>query len=282
MSEWLKEQPWKGCVRLVCTAGSNPALSVMTDRRKHRGPGPEDVRLFAADKVEVLCHAVGDYSMLLSKGYAAKSSLKLVGDHFALTERQRMAVMRGACSDGQLAKRLQKRVDVSELEGEAIVIDGYNLLITVESAISGGVIFVGRDGCMRDLSGVHGSYRKVNETIPAVELIGEYLVGLGVSEVRWLFDSPVSNSGRLKTLICQLAQGHGWAWEVDLLLNPDSELIGCDEIVATGDSNVLDNCRRWVNLGEYIVRSEIEKGREGIWLADLSGERSVGQAPPYK
>ena len=28
MSEWLKEQPWKGCVRLVCTAGSNPAFSV--------------------------------------------------------------------------------------------------------------------------------------------------------------------------------------------------------------------------------------------------------------
>ncbi len=28
VSEWLKEQPWKGCVRLVCTAGSNPALSV--------------------------------------------------------------------------------------------------------------------------------------------------------------------------------------------------------------------------------------------------------------
>ena len=28
VSEWLKEQPWKGCVWLVCTAGSNPALSV--------------------------------------------------------------------------------------------------------------------------------------------------------------------------------------------------------------------------------------------------------------
>ena len=28
VSEWLKEQPWKGCVVLVSTAGSNPALSV--------------------------------------------------------------------------------------------------------------------------------------------------------------------------------------------------------------------------------------------------------------
>ena len=29
MSEWLIEQPWKGCVGLVPTAGSNPALSVL-------------------------------------------------------------------------------------------------------------------------------------------------------------------------------------------------------------------------------------------------------------
>ena len=28
VSEWLIEQPWKGCVGLVPTAGSNPALSV--------------------------------------------------------------------------------------------------------------------------------------------------------------------------------------------------------------------------------------------------------------
>ena len=29
VSEWLIEQPWKGCVGLVPTAGSNPALSVI-------------------------------------------------------------------------------------------------------------------------------------------------------------------------------------------------------------------------------------------------------------
>jgi hypothetical protein len=31
VSEWLIEQPWKGCVGLVSTAGSNPALSVISD-----------------------------------------------------------------------------------------------------------------------------------------------------------------------------------------------------------------------------------------------------------
>ncbi len=32
VSEWLIEQPWKGCVGLVPTAGSNPAISVTLER----------------------------------------------------------------------------------------------------------------------------------------------------------------------------------------------------------------------------------------------------------
>ena len=37
VSEWLKEQPWKGCVGLVSTAGSNPALSGIVLTRRHLG-----------------------------------------------------------------------------------------------------------------------------------------------------------------------------------------------------------------------------------------------------
>jgi len=147
----------------------------MPDTRKHRGPHPDDARLFAPKNAELLRRAVSDYSMLLTAGYAPKSSLKLVGDRFALTGRQRLAVMRSACSDRQLEERQSRQLDTDRLKGRAIVIDGYNLLITTESALSGAAIFIGRDRCMRDLSGVHGSYRKVTETIGAIELIAKHL-----------------------------------------------------------------------------------------------------------
>jgi len=84
------------------------------------------------------------------------------------------------------------------------------VLITVEAAMSGGVIFVGRDGCFRDLASIHGTYRKVTETIPALQLIGEFLKEAGVTKALWLLDSPVSNSGRLKTLIGELADRNNW------------------------------------------------------------------------
>jgi hypothetical protein len=147
----------------------------MPDKRTHRGPHPQDRELFGPASIDTLQRAVADYSLLLSKGYADKSSLKLVGDRFSLTDRQRLAVMRSACSDEQLAGRAEREMQISELAGQPIVIDGYNLLITVEAAMSGGLIFKGRDGCFRDLASIHGTYHKVTETIPALQMIAQFL-----------------------------------------------------------------------------------------------------------
>jgi len=233
----------------------------MPDKRTHRGPHPADEKLFAPKAIGDLRLAVADYSLLLTKGYAQKSALKLVGDRFSLTERQRLAVMRSACSDEQRASRRQRRVEPQNLADGSIAVDGYNVLITVEAAMSGGMIFKGRDGCYRDLASVHGTYRKVIETIPAVQLIGEFLREIGAGEALWLLDSPVSNSGRLKTLIGELAEKNGWNWQVELLLSPDAELKKTDLVVATSDSVVLDKCGSWVNLATEIIEKKLPSAR---------------------
>jgi len=229
----------------------------MPDKRIHRGPHPADAKLFAAETIGDLRSALADFSLLLTKGYAEKSALKLVGDRFCLTQRQRLAIMRSACSDEQLASRCQRCVPVESLAGEPLAVDGYNLLITVEAAMSGGIIFKGRDGCFRDLASIHGTYRKVTETIPAFQLIGEFLKEIGIPEALWLLDSPVSNSGRLKTLIAELAQKNGWNWQIRLSLSPDAELIKTDRIVASTDSVILDGCERWTNLTTEIISQRL-------------------------
>jgi len=187
--------------------------------------------------------------------------LKLVGDRFTLTERQRLAVMRSSCSDEQLARRKRRELDIDDIAEEAIAIDGYNILITTEAAMSGGLIFVGRDGCYRDLASIHGTYRKVSETIPAVELIGGFLQKIGAAETLWLLDSPVSNSGRLKTLLGEVAQRNNWRWEIELVISPDARLIKGNKIVASSDGVVLDGCGRWVNLAREIITAEVPSAK---------------------
>ncbi len=239
----------------------------MPDKRTHRGPGPEDPGLFAADKLPNLRLAAGDYSELLTKGYAAKSSLKLVGDHFSLTQRQRLALMRGACTAAQLKNRTDRCIEPEQLTHQPILIDGYNLLITIEAALGSAPVLLCMDGCCRDLAGLHGSYRKVAETIPAIELIARSLAELKIAHARWLFDSPVSNSGRLKTLLAQLAETNSWPWQIDLLTNPDTELIAAESIITTSDSDVLDKCKKWINLTQWIITNHIPQA----WIINLTG-----------
>ena len=239
----------------------------MPDKRSHRGPHPADAKLFAPKAIPNLQLGTADFSLLLTKGYADKSALKLVGDKFSLTERQRLAIMRSACSDQHLASRNQRCVAVEDLAGRGIAIDGYNVLITVEAAMSGACIFQGRDGCFRDLASIHGTYRKVTETIPALQLVGEFLEEIGINEATWLLDSPVSNSGRLKTLIGELARDNNWDWEIELHLSPDAELKKTDAVVASSDSVVLDDCKRWANLATEIIKEKLASVR----VINLSG-----------
>jgi len=202
----------------------------------------------------------------MSRGYADKSSLKLVGDRFDLTERQRLAVMRSACGDQALVRRIEHRLEPSALREQHVLIDGFNLLTTLEAALSGGVILHGRDGCFRDMVSMHGSYRKVHETIPAIMLVGEFLATRGAASAMWLLDRPVSNSGRLKTILGDLAADQGWQWEVDLVHDPDPLLSAAKSIVITADSAILDNCQRWCNAARAIVEEMVSDP----WVLDLS------------
>lgn len=226
----------------------------MPDRRTHRGPHPQDQRLFASDQHARLREAVEHFSWLLTRGYAEPSALKIVGDHFLLDARQRTAVMRCACSDQALESRRAREASIDQVRGQQLLIDGYNVLTTAEAALGGGVLIVGRDGCVRDMASIHGSYRKVEETPPAIELIGQTLAELGVPRCIWYLDSPVSNSGRLKTILREMAEARGWDWQIEIVPNPDAVLSAADELVCTADSVILDRCRRWFNLAEHVVQ----------------------------
>ncbi len=230
----------------------------MPDKRSHRGPHPEDGELFAPDQWPLLRQAVADLSWLLGRGYSQPSALKLVGDHYQLRQRQRTAVMRCACSDQAREDRVSRRVEPQALAGNELSLDGYNILTTVEAALAGGVLLLCRDGCLRDMASMHGSFRKVRETGSALELIGQTLAELRVRRCEWYLDRPVSNSGRLKTLMNQIAAAHGWEWEIELVISPDAVLARLDHTIATADSVVLDRCGRWFNLGRHIVSGKIQ------------------------
>ena len=229
----------------------------MPDTRQHRGPHPGDAEQFAARCQPLLNRATEHLSWLLSRDYAATSALKLVGDRFQLTRRQRLAVLRCACSDTAREARAQRQVTVAQMRGQRLEIDGFNVLTTVEAALSGGVLILGRDGCCRDMASMHGSFRRVEETLPALILLGETLQHWRVEGCVWWLDRPVSNSGRLGALFETLGQQRQWPWQARLAADADRELIRAEGIVASADSVVLDRAGRWFNLAAEVVRARL-------------------------
>lgn len=235
---------------------------------RHRGPHPADAQLFAADRVPVLCRAVAELSWLLTRGYPPSATLKLVGDRYALTERQRWAVGRTACTDEQYQRRTATQLPATNLGGRPVAIDGFNLLITLETALSGGVVLRGRDGALRDLSSIHGTYRAVQETDRAIRLAASVLLALSPGPVRWLLDQPVSNSGRLAARLRELGPALGLHWTAEVVLNPDRVLAETSDVVVTSDSVVLDRAGSWLNLASLALDAEPPR-----WLLDLSQDQ---------
>jgi len=238
----------------------------LPDRRKHRGPHPQDQRLFDANSEPDLRAATRDLSWLLTRRYASTSAIKLVGDRYCLNTRQRQAIARCACGDHDVIARKRHQVDAQDIGHQELWIDGYNVLTSIEAALSGGVILHARDGCFRDMASMHGSYRRVAETHPAIHILGELLAEWHVGRCHWLLDAPVSNSGRLRTMLRTISDERGWKWHAELAADPDAVLIRCAQIVASADSQILDKAGRWFNLARVAIESRVRDA----WVLDLS------------
>lgn len=246
-------------------ADDKPEVEQSTKKR-HRGQRPADAKLFSAAQVPAMQTATYELSWLHKRGYGETSAVKLVGDRHGLRKRQRQAVQRCACADDARDDRLSRKREPAALAGRTVWIDGFNAIIAIEAALSGGVIVVGRDRAHRDMSSVHGSYRRVEETHDAISRIARLLSDSGAVAVRWLLDKPVSNSGRLATMIRQAAPD-GIPWAVELVYNPDRELcVPGDRVTASGDAWVLDHCGDWVDIPGAVIA----RGVPQAWIVDLN------------
>ena len=234
------------------------------DTRKHRGPNQKDLLLFADRNIPVLCEAARDYLWLLNRAYPLNATLKLVGDRYALHQRQRSALARSTCSDEQ--RKLIQSVQEDRIVAQSIFIDGFNTIITLEAMMCQAPVFICRDHTLRDLSGVYGSYHKIAETPEVIRIVARALELLKPSSVTWFFDRPVSNSGRLAALVKFIGQEEGATWDCFTTDRTDQRLMAQNGVLVTADSGILLNCSGWFNLTRFIKDHLAVKG----WFIDFS------------
>lgn len=208
-----------------------------------RGYVPEDERNFSASALETMRTASCHINYLINQGYDLKSASTFVGNHFLLSERQRLAIVRSLAAKERLETRRGKEKEA----GAEVWIDGFNMIITLEVLLCDSILFNCMDGTIRDLTALRGTYRIIPETTDAANMLLDTLLEARAESVHILLDEPVSNSGRLKVLIADIGEKYPFTLDIQILKDVDRELYGKENVI-TSDSVILDNCKSWINL----------------------------------
>jgi hypothetical protein len=196
-----------------------------------RGFVPEDRRNFSKSALPVLQAASSDVCHLLNRGYSLSPTLTFVANHYQLSVRQRLAIMRSVCSTEQREQRTRKIVDPAALKGQTVWIDGFNQIITLEVMACRSPLFLGMDGAVRDLAALRGTYRLIPETAWAVRSLLRFLKSVDVGAA------------------------FGLDLAVPLIRGVDAELSG-HAAVMTADSAVLDRCAGWINFTGSLAQNQ--------------------------
>lgn len=215
-----------------------------------RGFVPTDSRDFNEKNIKIMHTAQADIFYLVNHDYPIKNAVTFVGNRYQLSERQRIALQRAVSSENAISERNKKLVN----SGDTVNIDGLNIIITLETALSGTTLLKCMDGTIRDLAGLRGTYKLIDKTDTAIKLIADKLSDKGVKKAVFYIDKPVSNTGRLKQRILELTENYPFQTEAELVDNADTILFE-KECVISSDAIILDKCKSWINLGAEIVSS---------------------------
>lgn len=214
-----------------------------------RGYVPKDDRYFSAESCKTLRMASEHICYLINRGYNLKHASTFVGDHLQLSDRQRTAIVRSVATNDQLVNRRAKEVPLGQLSGQAVWIDGFNAIIALEVMLSKSTLLACMDGSIRDLASLRGTYRIVSQTPAAAQLLFDVLRDANIASAIILLDRPVSNSGRLRTLLDDLGGAYPFDLDVRVEDGVDRLLYGKPNVISS-DSIVLDNSASWTNLSQ--------------------------------
>lgn len=193
--------------------------------------------------------------------------MKLVGEHFQLRQRQRLAILSSSCTDRFRESRKKNHRLLNELVGRQLGIDGLYCISTVTAAILGGVLFRGRDGGLRELPlPKRPESYLAEETIRAIGLLSNLLSGSQLKQVVWFLDKTTSTSSLVREELEGLSSAAKWPWNVEMVTDRDQRLPNFEGTIATTDYTLLDRLNEWIDLPSVVV----DRFLPGAWIVDLT------------
>jgi len=208
---------------------------------------------------KTLAEAGADLRYLLNRGYKRrnmKGLLKLVGDRYGLNKAQRNLLDRAIFADSEVENRRTKLINIEEVRDRALGIDGYNVLVTLESALDGKPLILADDGLVRDIAGKSSRYKPSQTSYKAFDLIFDTLRQYPPRETLFLFDEKMSMSLTLAKNVRGMMEQNELVGDASVSKYPDKEILEY-EIIATSDSSPIDKAKKVFDLAGYVVKQTL-------------------------
>ncbi|WP_406659691.1 DUF434 domain-containing protein [Methanolobus sp. ZRKC3] len=204
-----------------------------------------------------MAEAARDIRYLLQRGYPRDSSIRFAGDHYLLDKNERYILARTVFSTGTAIARKNKKLRCQELKGRTLLIDGYNVLITLESLLKGGDLWRADDSFLRDIKGMFRSHSNDRSTFEAVEEMLSFLASSEVKKAIVLLDTQMKNSGELAALIRKRMEELSIKGDAETSRHVDYDLKNCEpsSVVATADGIVIDSVNNVVDIPACIFQT---------------------------
>ncbi|VVB92181.1 Uncharacterised protein [uncultured archaeon] len=191
--------------------------------------------------------AATDIRYLLDRGYPQKGVIGFVCDHYRLDEESRHILSRTILSQEVSGKRRAKFLPCESIKGNNIIIDGYNIIIGMESILEKKAYFCD-DGVIRDTRGVFRSFKISNNAEKAIGLIMLFLKEMNPAYVVFLLDSQISKSGLLAKMLRETISYYGFKGDAKTSKHVDFDLKNSEDIVASSDGVIIDEAPKVVNF----------------------------------
>ncbi|MBA1341429.1 MAG: hypothetical protein C5S40_04750 [ANME-2 cluster archaeon] len=197
--------------------------------------------------------AITDIRYILDRGYPGKGAITFVCNHYRLDIKWRYVFTRVVFGRDTIKSRREKTVKCEDLKGEVVLVDGYNVLIGVESALKGEPVYLCDDGFLRDTRGVFRNYRCSGLTERAMDEILGVLRGVGPFRVEFLFDSQISKSKEMARWVENKLKDVGLEGSAGTSRHVDYDLKQSNGIIATADGNIIDEVTKAVNIQACVL-----------------------------
>ncbi|RLF07749.1 MAG: hypothetical protein DRJ64_02430 [Thermoprotei archaeon] len=199
--------------------------------------------------------AIEDFFYLINRGYKRNRSLDFVTARYKLGRLERFLLYRSIFDYKTSRIRRKKMVDHREIRNKELLIDGFNVLSTIQSSLFRDVLVRGTDKIVRDLAAYSRKIKVSKYLLTSLLCLLSYISKVSPRRILIVFDSQVSRSSSILFFAKYFSEKMGIVCEGRLEQKTDKYIIdhGKDYIIASSDSVIIDNVPLIFDLGGKIA-----------------------------